>query len=51
MSTTLHNSFSIKTCGNVILFKVVLASSKVIVVTSPTPSLEIQIVHDLVPDQ
>jgi len=41
MHTTLHYSFSTKACGPAILFKVVLAFSKVALVASTTPSLEI----------
>jgi hypothetical protein len=43
MHTTLHCSFSTKACGLAILFKVVLASSKVELETFTVPSLEIPI--------
>jgi hypothetical protein len=51
MHITLHYSFSTKACGPVILFKGILASSKVTLVASTTPSLEFQVVHELVPYQ
>jgi hypothetical protein len=41
MLTTLHCSFSTKACGPTILFKVVLAFSKVALATPTVPSLEI----------
>jgi hypothetical protein len=41
MHITLHYSFSTKACGPAILFKAVLASSKVAFATSTTPSLKI----------
>ncbi len=41
MCTTLHYSFSTKTCGLAIIFKVVMASSKVALVASISLSLEI----------
>jgi hypothetical protein len=41
MHTTLHYPFLTKACGPAILFKVVLASSKVAFAATITPSLEI----------
>jgi hypothetical protein len=41
MCTTFHYSFSTKACGLAILFKTILASSKVALVASVAPSLEI----------
>jgi hypothetical protein len=40
MCTTFHYSFSTKACGLAILFKVILASSKLAFVASTIPSLE-----------
>jgi hypothetical protein len=50
MHTTLHYSFSTNACGLTILFKVVLASSKVALATFTAPSLQIPIAHELVVD-
>jgi hypothetical protein len=41
MHTTLHCSFSTKACGVAIIFKAVLASSKVTLIASIAISLEI----------
>jgi hypothetical protein len=51
MHTTFHCSFSTKTCGLAIHFKAVLTSLKVVLTTSTTPYLEIQVAHELILDK
>jgi hypothetical protein len=51
MHTTLHYSFSTKTCGLANFLKEILASSNVALATSIDFSLESQVAHELIHDQ
>jgi hypothetical protein len=51
MRITLHYSFSTKTCGPLIIFKVILAFSKVALIAFILLPWKFQIVHELVHDQ